>query len=144
MPVPGPIPHTVAVPPTDFSLSTPRKKLLPAVGPGPARHLPLGGATKGVPPMNPSSRRFVLHNLPLASRLVISAALVWVGIGYCAALAQIHFQHAPAGKLLPGPKEVAGVYHGQSDMSPLERLLVADENRPFNGGGSMSQAFTTR
>jgi hypothetical protein len=94
--------------------------------------------------MNPTPDRFVLRNLPLASRLVLAAFLVSVGIGYCAALIQVHFQHASAGKLLPGPKDAANAYHGSSNLSQLERLLSADENRPFNGTGTMRQAFATK
>ena len=35
-------------------------------------------------------------------------------------------------------------YHGRAGMSQLERLLVVDEGKPFNGSGSMRQTFTTK
>ena len=94
--------------------------------------------------MNPFSHRFSLRDLPLATRLVIAAFLVSVGIGYFAALIQLHFQHASPGKLLPDAEDTANAYHGRTGMSQLERLLVSDENKPFNGSGSMRQTFTIK
>jgi hypothetical protein len=94
--------------------------------------------------MNPSPDRFVLRNLPLASRLVLAAAFISIGIGYFAALIQVHFQHASAGKLLPGADDAVSIFSGQPNTSQLERLLISDEKRPFNGTGSMRQTFTTK
>jgi hypothetical protein len=91
-----------------------------------------------------STRRPVLRDLPLDARLVLAAFLVSVGIGYCSALVQLHFQAAGPGQLLPGAKESCQIYHGRPVMSQLERLLVSDEGKPFNGSGSMRSAFTTR
>jgi hypothetical protein len=96
------------------------------------------------PATQPSPERFVLRNLPLAARLALAAFLVSVGIGYFSALVQLHFQHARPGNLLPDGDDATDIYHGQRQTSQLERLLVASEHRPFNGGGAMSQAFTTR
>jgi hypothetical protein len=90
------------------------------------------------------SNRLVLRNLPLASRLAIAAFLACVGIGYLSALVQLHFQHATPGTLLPEPDDAATAYYGRTGMSQLERLLVADEGKPFNGSGSMRQTFTTK
>jgi hypothetical protein len=75
---------------------------------------------------------------------VIAAFLVSVGIGYCSALVQLHFQQASPGRLLPTADDAAMTYHGHTGMSKLERLLVADEGRPFNGSGNMRQAFTSK
>lgn len=94
--------------------------------------------------MSTFSHRFLLCKLNLASRLVIAAFLVSVSIGYFSALVQLHFQHASPGKLLPEADDAADIYHGRTGMSQLERLLVADEGKPFNGSGSMRQTFTSK
>lgn len=94
--------------------------------------------------MQVSTRRFVLRNLSLPTRLALAAFLVSVGIGYGAALVQLHFQHASPGKLLPDGEDAASIFHGRNGMSQLERLLSFDEGKPFNGSGTMRQAFTTR
>jgi hypothetical protein len=88
--------------------------------------------------------RFVLRDLSLPSRLAIASFLTCVGIGYFGALMQLHFHHASPGKALPDAEDAAGLYHGRNGMSQLERLLVGDEGKPFNGGGTMRQAFSTR
>jgi hypothetical protein len=88
--------------------------------------------------------RLVLRNLPLPTRLVIAAFLVSVSIGYFSALVQLHFQHAKPGKALPDADDAAAVFHGLTGMSQLERLLVMDNGKPFNGSGSMRQAFTSK
>jgi uncharacterized membrane protein len=88
--------------------------------------------------------RLVLRKLPLPTRLVIAAFLVSVSIGYFSALIQLHFQHAKPGKALPEADDAVAVFHGQSGMSQLERLLVTDNGKPFNGSGSMRQAFTSK
>ena len=92
----------------------------------------------------PISDRFVLRNLSLPSRLAVASFLVCVGIGYFGALVQLHFHHASPGKALPDAEDAAGIYHGRNGMSQLERLLVGDEGKPFNGGGTMRQAFSSR
>ena len=88
--------------------------------------------------------RLVLRNLNVPARLAIAAFLVSVGVGYFSALVQLHFQHASPGKLLPEPNDAADTYYGRTGMSQLERLLVVDEGKPFNGSGSMRQTFTTK
>jgi hypothetical protein len=87
---------------------------------------------------------FTLRNLPIVVRLVLSVFLISVGFGYFSALVQLHFQQAAAGELLPGPGEVQDTYHGKPRKGQLERLITADEMKPFNGSGSMRSAFTFR
>jgi hypothetical protein len=89
---------------------------------------------------NPSTR-LLLRDLPFPARLVLAAFLISVGVGYFSALLQMHFQAASPGQPLPGTKEAGEIYHGKPVMSQLERLLVADEAKPFNGSGSMRSAF---
>jgi hypothetical protein len=82
--------------------------------------------------------------LPLAPRLVMSAFLISVGIGYFSALVQLHFQHAQPGQLLPGPAESKKTYGvGERPQSQLERLLETPAGT-FNGSGTMRPAFTTK
>jgi hypothetical protein len=88
--------------------------------------------------------RFSLRQLPLVPRLVLSLFLLSAGLGYFSALVQLHFQGAVAGSHLPGPDETVTTYHGRQGTSQIERLLVSDESKPFNGSGSMRAAFTTR
>jgi hypothetical protein len=88
--------------------------------------------------------RFSLRQLPLVPRLVLSLFLLSAGLGYFSALVQLHFQGAVAGSHLPGPEETVATYHGRQGLSQIERLLVSDESKPFNGSGSMRAAFTTR
>jgi hypothetical protein len=89
--------------------------------------------------------RFVLRDLPFVPRLVIAVFLMSVGVGYFAALVQLHFQAASPGKLLPDMDDAARIYNGDPNgKSQLERLLTQDEHLPFNGSGSMRSAFTSR
>jgi hypothetical protein len=90
------------------------------------------------------TERLILRDLPLPIRLVLATFLMSVGLGYLSALVQLHFQQASPGEPLPGPKEVIDNYHGRSGMGQLERLITANENKPFNGSGSMHAAFTHR
>jgi len=85
---------------------------------------------------------FRLRNLPLPARVVLAVFLISVGIGYFSALVQLHFQVASPGELLPTLSDTTTAYHGDpSRMSILERLLTADETKPFNGKGSMRASF---
>jgi hypothetical protein len=94
-----------------------------------------------LPPTPPP--RFSLRDLSLSARLVLSLFLVSTGIGYFSALVQLHFQHARAGELLPSKEDAAETYHGTPGMSTLERLIRADESKPFDKFGTMKPAFST-
>jgi hypothetical protein len=95
--------------------------------------------------MGTLSDRFVLRNFPLPTRVVIAAFLISVGVGYLSALVQLHFQQSSPGQLLPGSQEVRDNYASEKPaVGQLERLILADENKPFNGSGSMRRAFTVR
>jgi hypothetical protein len=88
--------------------------------------------------------RFVLRDLPLASRVVLAVFLIATGLGYIAALVQLHFRTASPGEALPGVADVEATYFGPraQPVSWVERLLVA-ESGPLDGTGSMRPAFTT-
>src|SRR6516165_5349764 len=95
----------------------------------------------------PTPARLRLRDLPLSARLVLSAFLISVGCGYFAALVQLHFQHASPGAPLPSHDDVVRRFHGPTGAKPkpkLAALLEADESLPFNGGGTMRTAFTTK
>src|SRR5438477_3707414 len=96
--------------------------------------------------MGNTSTRMVLRDLPLAARLVLAAFLISVGIGYCAALVQLHFQHASPGSMLPTGDDAVRIFHGQTErpVSKIEAVLTADEDKPFTGSGQMRSAFTKR
>jgi hypothetical protein len=102
--------------------------------------------------------RFSLRRLPLPARLVLSAFLLSVGIGYVSALVQLHFKHAKPGEMLPTPKDAERLYHGEIRQpqkkengavkappavpSKIEQLIDADEKGKFQGTGQMRTAFT--
>jgi hypothetical protein len=94
----------------------------------------------------PTTPRIVLRDLPLAARLTLALFLISTGVGYLSALVQVHFQHATPGNALPTGDDAERIFHGPrgKPVSPLERLLTADEHGSFNGGGSMAAAFTTK
>jgi mono/diheme cytochrome c family protein len=89
-----------------------------------------------------------LSNLPFAARLTLACFLLSVGVGYCSALVQLHFQHAAPGDMLPQTKDVVRTFHGPREAevprSKLELLITAEESLPWNGSGQMTAAFTTR
>src|SRR4051794_33861872 len=96
---------------------------------------------------SPSSAPLRLRNLPLAARFVVSAFLLSVGLGYLAALVQLHMQHATPGNLLPTADDAERIFaqkKGERPKSKLETLIEAEENQPFNGTGQMAVAFTTK
>src|SRR5258708_11904546 len=90
--------------------------------------------------------RFVLRHLPLSARLTIAIFLICVGIGYLSALVQLHFQHASPGNLFPTAEDAKNIFHGPSEkpVSTFERLVSADEDKPFSALGEMSRAFTVK
>jgi hypothetical protein len=89
-------------------------------------------------------RRTYLRDLPFSARLVLAVFLASVGFGYFSAIVQLHFQDARAGELLPSGADAVEKFHGTDGASEIERLLTADESRPFNGSGSMRSAFFAR
>jgi len=95
-------------------------------------------------PDTPPSDRWTLYHLPLAARLTLAAFLISVGIGYFSALVQLHFQHSTPGEIMPTKKNVVEIFHGRVGAPPqstVERLLTADESKPFTGAGQMRAAF---
>jgi hypothetical protein len=95
-----------------------------------------------------SEPRLVLGDLPVAARLTLAVFLISVALGYAAALVQLKLQHARPGQYMPTPEDTEKIFthprKSDRPISKLEKLLIADENLPFNGGGEMSRAFTKR
>jgi hypothetical protein len=96
--------------------------------------------------------RLTLRELPLPVRLVLSLFLIAVGLGYFSALVQLHFQNASPGEPLPTTDDVVEIFSGVENwsgqkppppkpVSKLEKLIMAPENLPHNGTGTMSFAF---
>jgi hypothetical protein len=90
----------------------------------------------------PPPPRWTLRQLPLAARLTLAAYLIAVGLGYLSALVNLHFQEARPDEILPSDEDVVTIYSGKSQVSQLERLLVAHPSLPFNGQGSMRGSMT--
>ena len=72
-----------------------------------------------------------LRDLPLPAKLVVTVFLMSVGLGYCWAMMQLHFQQASKGNLLPGITDVVERFSGQrapweKDDSPEKK--PADNN----------------
>jgi hypothetical protein len=93
--------------------------------------------------MGPTSTRYVLRDLPMAPRLVIAAFLLSVGVGYFAALIQLHFKHAQKGSLLPTGKDAERIFSGAQGERPKSKLehLLTNTTGKFNGNESMVAAF---
>ena len=91
-----------------------------------------------------ASNRFSLLETPLPLRLLIAVFLASVGIGYCSALVNLHFQEATPGNPLPDAADVVRAYHGDSSSNQLARLVSAPESLPFTGSGSMRGVFTEK
>ena len=103
--------------------------------------------------------RLTLRQLPLPAKLVVTAFLLTVGLGYTTALVQMHFQHANgSGNPMPTMSDVVEVFAGKKKYVPpaagreparpvskLEKLVMGPTRGvPFNGSGSMAPAFFDR
>ncbi len=105
---------------------------------------------------NTSAPRYVLRDLPFSARLVLTAFLLSVGIGYLSAMVQLHFRDAKKGELMPGLDDAIRKFHDSIYNVPkkedpaknerprgrIEELLVADPNQKFGGNTQMRTAFT--
>jgi hypothetical protein len=93
---------------------------------------------------------YTLRALPLPVKVVASVFLLTVGVGYTAALVQLHMQDAKSGKPMPTVEDVILKYTGKKKFdpnaapaAPVSRLesLVVNPIVTINSG-SMSAAFT--
>ncbi len=91
--------------------------------------------------------RFTLRQLPLPAKLVVSAFLISVGVGYFSALVQLHMQHGSRdGNPLPTPANViehfSGLkeHDGKPPVSKLEGLINGDRHGGFSSA-NMAIAF---
>ena len=93
--------------------------------------------------------RFTLRQLPLPAKLVVSAFLISVGVGYFSALVQLHMQHGSRdGNPLPTPDDVVEHFSGlkrydpdaMPSVSKMEGLINGDRNSGFSKN-NMAIAF---
>jgi hypothetical protein len=93
------------------------------------------------------SQDFTLRQLPLPAKLVLSAFLIAVGIGYFSAMVQLHMQHSDRdGNPLPTPENVierfSGLrkYDGVPSPSKIESLISGAPDGGFDKN-NMAPAF---
>ena len=88
-------------------------------------------------------QRFTLRDLSLPARLVLSAFLISVGIGYASAMVQLHFQQSGRnGGHLPTKENVIDTFHGKKDLtSQLVKLITGPEAGNPDKGDNMTPAF---
>src|SRR5262245_28710921 len=99
-----------------------------------------------------AAKRFSLRDLPTPAKLVITCFLLAVGVGYTAAMVQLHMQDAKSGQALPTAHDVILKYTGKKwfetepprPRSQFVTLITTDERASFNGWGTMLPALTTR
>lgn len=100
--------------------------------------------------MTEANPRFTLRQLPLPAKLVVTAFLMAVGLGYTAAMVQLHMQDAKSGKPMPTMEDVILKYTGkkkfanQSEMPRpacrIEKVLSGDRTGDLVGT-NMAPAF---
>jgi hypothetical protein len=95
----------------------------------------------------PPCPRYTLRDLPLPAKLVVSAFLLAVGLGYCSAMVQLHMQHSSKeGSPLPTPNDVIERFSGYKEFdgrvpkSKIEEIVSGDPHGGFNKG-NMTPAF---
>lgn len=88
--------------------------------------------------------RFTLRQLPLPAKLVVTAFLFAVGLGYVSAMVQLHLQHSDRdGNPLPTPANVIERFSGLSESPPKSQIEEVISGNPYRGWGSsnMTPAF---
>jgi hypothetical protein len=95
----------------------------------------------------PPRPRYTLRDLPLPAKLVVSAFLLAVGLGYCSAMVQLHMKHSSReGNPLPTPADVVERFSGYKEFdgtfpkSKIEELISGDPHGGFNKA-NMTPAF---
>ena len=93
---------------------------------------------------------FRLRQLPFPAKLVVTAFLLSVGLGYFSAMIQLHMKHsARDGNPLPGPNDVIEVFAGLKPVEPgaeeapatIDRLISGDINAKSESKANMAPAF---
>ena len=103
--------------------------------------------------MSDTSTRFSLRVLPLPAKLVISAFLISVGLGYSSAMVQLHLQHgARDGAVLPTANDVIERFAGLKKYDPdgprspskIESLISGSTTDLDVNANNMAPAFFAR
>lgn len=96
----------------------------------------------------PEAVRFTLRQLPLPAKLVLTAFLIAVGVGYFSALVQLHLQHGSRdGQPMPTADDVverfAGVkrFDGELPRSKIETLITGSPEGKIESKANMTPAF---
>lgn len=91
--------------------------------------------------------RYTLRDLPLPAKLVVSAFLLSVGLGYCSAMVQLHMKHSDMdGDPLPSPDDVVErfshytPFDGKYPPSKIEAIISGDRETGW-GAANMTPAF---
>jgi hypothetical protein len=91
--------------------------------------------------------RYTLRDLPLPAKLVVSAFLLSVGLGYLSAMVQLHMKHSSReGDPLPTPADVIERFSGYKEFdgtypkSKIEEIISGDPHGGFNKA-NMTPAF---
>ncbi len=96
-----------------------------------------------------TTSRFTLRQLPLPAKLVVSTFLLAIGLGYTAAMVQLHMQDSKSGKPLPTVEDVILKYTGKrwctKDDVPrpicrIEQVITGDPTGDLLGK-NMAPAF---
>ena len=96
--------------------------------------------------------KLTLRELPLPVKLTLSLFLLAIGLGYFAALLQLHFKNATRGEPLPTPNDVVEIFSGVENwpvskpapprqVSKLERLIMGPEDESTEKGECMAKPF---
>lgn len=92
----------------------------------------------------------LLRQLPLPAKLVVTAFLIAVGLGYFSALVQLHMKHSDKnGEALPTMDDVIARFSGlkQFDpaaappMSTIEQIIMGNRDEPKVSKSNMAPAF---
>ncbi|MGL6094921.1 MAG: hypothetical protein ACRC7O_03835, partial [Fimbriiglobus sp.] len=103
--------------------------------------------------MSSPATRFLLRDLPVPAKLVLSAFLISVGLGYLSAMVQLHMKHSSKdGSPLPSPNDVIERFSGLKPHDPaappekskIAVLIGGDINASDVSKENMAPAFRAK
>ncbi len=99
---------------------------------------------------DPAPGRSLLRQLPFPAKLVVTAFLIAVGLGYFSALVQLHMKHSDkAGEALPTMADVVARFAGVKQFDPtaapptstIEQIIKGNRDEPKVSKTNMAPAF---